>query len=387
MLATSDEKAAMADPIQNLITDLKRTLDDLGQRVAALKGPLNIDAKAARVAELDEVMQAPDFWNDQDKASATQQERQAAQGLIDRWNQADASVADLAELLEMAEGDEETLKELKLEVEKCEALVGDMELARMLDGEHDGNNAILELNVGQGGVDAADFTEMLLRMYTRYAERRGYSVELLDKAPAEEAGLKNASILVKGENAYGYLKAEQGVHRLVRISPFDGNARRQTSFAAVSVLPEIDDSIEVDIKKDDLEIQTMRAGGAGGQHVNKTESAVRIKHIPTDIVVVCRQERSQHKNRESAMKMLKAKLFEHEMKKQLAEKDKAEAAKMEASFGSQIRNYVLAPYRLAKDLRSGYEVGNVDAVLDGDIQPFIEAYLLYQSAEKEKAQA
>jgi peptide chain release factor 2 len=311
MLATSDEKAAMADPIQNLITDLKRTLDDLGQRVAALKGPLNIDAKAARVAELDEVMQAPDFWNDQDKASATQQERQAAQGLIDRWNQADASVADLAELLEMAEGDEETLKELKLEVEKCEALVGDMELARMLDGEHDGNNAILELNVGQGGVDAADFTEMLLRMYTRYAERRGYSVELLDKAPAEEAGLKNASILVKGENAYGYLKAEQGVHRLVRISPFDGNARRQTSFAAVSVLPEIDDSIEVDIKKDDLEIQTMRAGGAGGQHVNKTESAVRIKHIPTDIVVVCRQERSQHKNRETAMKMLKAKLFEH----------------------------------------------------------------------------
>jgi peptide chain release factor 2 len=262
-----------------------------------------------------------------------------------------------------------------------------MELARMLDGEHDGNNAILELNVGQGGVDAADFTEMLLRMYTRYAERRGYSVELLDKAPAEEAGLKNASILVKGENAYGYLKAEQGVHRLVRISPFDGNARRQTSFAAVSVLPEIDDSIEVDIKKDDLEIQTMRAGGAGGQHVNKTESAVRIKHIPTDIVVVCRQERSQHKNRETAMKMLKAKLFEHEMKKQLAEKDKAEAAKMEASFGSQIRNYVLAPYRLAKDLRSGYEVGNVDAVLDGDIQPFIEAYLLYQSAEKEKAQA
>jgi peptide chain release factor 2 len=375
----------MADPIQNLITDLKRTLDDLGQRVAALKGPLNIESKTARVAELDEIMQAPDFWNDQEKASATQQERQQAQGLIDRWRQAHSSTTDLSELLEMAEGDEETLNELKGEVASLEALVGDMELARMLDGEHDGNNAILELNVGQGGVDAADFTEMLLRMYTRYAERRGYSVELLDKAPAEEAGLKNASILVKGENAYGYLKAEQGVHRLVRISPFDGNARRQTSFSAVSVLPEIDDSIEVDIKKDDLEIQTMRAGGAGGQHVNKTESAVRIKHVPTDIVVVCRQERSQHKNRETAMKMLKAKIFEHEMKKQLAEKDKAEAAKMEASFGSQIRNYVLAPYRLAKDLRSGYEVGNVDAVLDGDIQPFIEAYLLHQSAEKEKA--
>ena len=219
---------------------------------------------------------------------------------------------------------------------------------------------------------------MLLRMYKRYAERQGYSVELMDIHYGEEAGIKSATILVLGGYAYGYLKSEIGVHRLVRISPFDSAARRHTSFVSVWVLPEVIGNIEIKIKSDDIRLDTFRAGGAGGQHVNKTDSAVRITYIPTNTVVTCQAGRSQTKNKFIAMKLLKAKLYDLEMKKKLAEKDKVEAAKMEASFGSQIRNYVLAPYQMAKDLRSGYEVGNVNAVLDGDLQPFIDAYLLYK---------
>jgi peptide chain release factor 2 len=250
----------------------------------------------------------------------------------------------------------------------------------MLRGETDRNNCILTVNVGQGGADAQEFTEMLLRMYTRYAERKGFTVEVSDITEAEPAGHKSATIIVSGEYAYGFLKAEVGVHRLVRMSPFSG--KRETSFAAVWVIPEINDDIEIDIKTDDLEIQTMRSGGAGGQHVNKTESAVRISHIPSGIVIVVQQERSQIKNRALGMKILRSRLYDLEIKRRLAEKDKAEALKLDASFGSQIRNYVLAPYRLAKDLRSGYEVGNVDAVLDGDLQPFIEAQLLHEDDER-----
>lgn len=360
----------------NLEADLKRALDDQIGRIDALRAPLSIEQKKSRFEEIDELMQAPEFWNDQATATALQKERNSIESVIRRFEAADQQAGDGKELLEMAEGDEDTLLELKEEVDAIEKMVSQMELERMLSGPNDTNSAFVNINSGAGGVDAMDFAEMLVRMYKRYGERRGYKVELLEASAGEEAGLKSATLRIDGEYAFGYLKAEIGVHRLVRISPFDANARRQTSFASVWVTPEIDDDIDIEIKKEDLRVDTYRAGGAGGQHVNKTDSAVRFTHVPTGIVVACQAERSQQKNRVTAMKMLKSRLYEHEMQQRLAERDSAEAAKMENSFGSQIRNYVIHPYRLAKDLRSGFESGNVDAVLDGELQAFIEAYLM-----------
>ncbi len=368
----------MATAAANLAADLKRTLDDLGARVAALEAPLDIEHKRARVAELDDRMSAPDFWDKPEGAQVVQRERTELDNAIKAFAGAAKGVADLKELLEMAGDDEPTLRDLDVDTQKVAAEVRALELRRMLRGKNDGNNAIVGINVGQGGADAQEFSEMLLRMYKRFGERSGFEVEVVDVIPAEPSGIKSATVMVKGENAYGFMKSEQGVHRLVRISPFSG--KRETSFAGVSVVPEIADDIDIDINPADLEISTMRSGGAGGQHVNKTESAVQILHKPSGLYVRCQQERSQLQNKMLAMKLLRARLYDIEVKKRLAEKDKAEAAKMEASFGSQIRNYVLAPYRLAKDLRSGHEVGNVDAVLDGDIQDFIEAYLLAQAA-------
>lgn len=370
------------DTSANLQVELQQKLADIQEKLGILEGPLHIDDKQARIAELDGIMQDDQFWQEeQEKVAKLQQERTRLEREVSRFIKASKNLADCQELLEISSADDSVLPDIKKDVESLALEVRQIEMESLLSKAHDASNAIISINVGQGGIDSQDFAEMLMRMYKRYADRQGFAVDIVDIQYGEGAGIKSATLLVNGQYAYGFLKAEIGVHRLVRISPFDTNARRHTSFASVWVMPEIDDNIAIDIKTEDLRIDTFRAGGAGGQHVNKTDSAIRITHIPTNTVVSCQAERSQQKNRSTAMKLLKARLYELERKKQLLEKDKAEAEKMEASFGSQIRNYVLAPYRIVKDLRSGHESGNVDAVLDGDIQAFIEAFLLYQRSE------
>ncbi len=285
-------------------------------------------------------------------------------------------------MFELAGEGESVESDVKTELDALSGRAEEIETEALLAGENDHRSALVVLHSGAGGTEAQDWTEMLLRMYLRWVERHGFKAEVTDSLPGEEAGLKSATFTVEGESAYGLLRSEIGVHRLVRISPFDSNARRHTSFASVFVYPEVDEEIKIDVKPDDLRIDTYRAGGAGGQHVNMTDSAVRITHNPTGIVVQCQNERSQHKNRATAMKMLKSRLYDHEMQKKQAESDKLEASKSDINFGSQIRNYVLAPYRLVKDVRTKLEKGNVDRVLDGDLDPFMHAYLVYQKTGK-----
>ena len=302
------------------------------------------------------------------------------QNIVEGWDESWKEFEDLQILCELGdEGeDDETLEEVKQLLPGLEERVDKMEFARMLSGEHDACNAILSINAGAGGTEAQDWADMLLRMYLRFCERRGFKTDMTEYLPGDEAGVKSATFTVDGDHAYGWLRAEIGIHRLVRISPFDSNARRHTSFSSVFVFPELPDDVEVEILDKDLKVDTFRASGAGGQHVNKTDSAIRITHVPTGIVVACQNERSQHKNRATAMKQLRSRLFEVELRKKEEEAASLTGEKKDIGWGSQIRSYVLHPYRMVKDHRTNFETGNTDAVLDGDIDKFIEAYLLSQ---------
>jgi len=300
---------------------------------------------------------------------------------LESWRRQRGDLDEARIFAEMAgEGDRDAFAEALAKIESIEASLSTLELQRMLGGEYDAGNAIVTLHPGAGGTEAQDWAEMLLRMYLRWAERRGFKTDVVDLQPGEGAGIKSATFTVEGPYAYGYLKAEAGIHRLVRISPFDANARRHTSFASMFVFPELDEEIEVEIDEADLRVDTYRSSGAGGQHVNKTDSAVRLTHLPTGIVVACQNERSQHKNKAMAMKILRSRLHELEMEKQQEKMDTLQQSKREIAFGSQIRSYVLHPYRMVKDHRTGVEIGNTDAVLDGDIDRFIEAFLVQQLA-------
>lgn len=337
----------------------------------------DIARKEEKIAELEYKMGAPDFWDNPDAAQKITQELNGMKSGVDTYKNLVAKYDDAQTLLELAmeEDDPSQESEIAAEIETIKSGLESLRLEILLSEPYDANNAILTLHAGAGGTEAQDWTQMLLRMYTRWAERHGFTVETADLLPGDEAGVKSVTLFIKGHNAYGFLKSEKGIHRLVRISPFDSNARRHTSFSACDIMPEIDDAVEVDINMADVRVDTYRASGAGGQHINKTSSAVRMTHIPTGIVVQCQNERSQLQNREQCLKMLRAKLFELELEKKEEEIAKLEGDRMKIEWGSQIRSYVFQPYTLVKDLRTGEETGNVQAVMDGELDPFIRAFL------------
>ncbi|MGH9902468.1 MAG: peptide chain release factor 2 [Pyrinomonadaceae bacterium] len=364
------------------IQDLRATDEELRTHVEQLGGFFDVAAKREELAGIEARASAPDFWNEQEAAQKLLQQRSRLERVISRQERFETSIEDAGVLFEFAEEDEESLRELRALVERLEREVGEAETEMLLAGENDARNAICTIHPGAGGTESQDWAEMLLRMYLKWAERRGFKTEVIDYQPGEEAGIKSVTFRVEGEYAYGLLSAEAGVHRLVRISPFDQAARRHTSFASLFVYPEIDENIEVEILDKDLRVDTYRATGAGGQHINTTDSAVRITHLPTNIVVSCQNQRSQHQNRAVAMQVLRARLYELELEKRRAETVELEANKADISFGSQIRNYVLAPYRMVKDARTKVERGDVDAVLGGDLDDFIKAYLLARKGGK-----
>lgn len=344
-----------------------------------------VDAKAARLKVLEAEVAREGFWDSPEAAERLLRERKGIETILGRWSSLDASLADLRAYLDLATeaGDETLAGEIEQHLASVSDALDTVELDRMLAGENDALNAIATIHAGAGGTESQDWAEMLLRMYARFADRNGFEMELVERVEGDEAGIKSATFVLSGDHPYGYLKAESGVHRLVRISPFDANKRRHTSFASVFVSPEIEDDVQILISESDLKIDTLRSGGAGGQHVNKVESAVRITHVPSGIVVLCQQERSQHKNKAMAMKILRSKLYELEMRQRAEKAMEAHKTKKDIAWGSQIRSYVLAPYRLVKDHRTGHETGNVDAVLDGDILEFIRKYLLGSGADGE----
>ena len=354
---------------QKLLT-LEPTLKELEQA-------LNIESARKELSELQIETEQEGFWNDVERSQRIAQKIKRLENKIKKYDHLVADWEDTLTLCEMAqeEDDASQLEEVAQGYETLEKEVSDRRLAALLTGEYDANNAILTFHAGAGGTEAQDWTEMLYRMYTRWAERHGFTYQLLDYEDGDEAGIKSASILIEGDNAYGYLKSENGVHRLVRVSPFDANARRQTSFSALEVMPEIEDDGEIEIRPEEIEMQVFRSSGAGGQHINKTSSAVRLIHLPTGVVVSCQTERSQFQNRDNCMKMLRAKLAEMKAQQHAEKISDIKGVQMKIEWGSQIRSYVFMPYTLVKDTRTGFETGNIQNVMDGDIDGFINAYL------------
>ena len=363
--------------------DLKGKIEDLKERFDHIRKVINPEQLRDDLKDIDRKMSETGFWDDQERAKETLQKRKWIEETLKDLETIERSLKDIEDLSKNTpEEDVETWAIIDEETKDLEEKISRLETKTYLSDEMDQKNAYLTVQAGAGGVDACDWAEMLLRMYKRWAEKRGFEVEVIDVTPDDVAGIKSATLLIKGPYAYGYLKGEQGVHRLVRISPFDANARRHTSFAAVSVLPQIDETIKVEIKDEDLRIETFRASGAGGQYVNKTDTAVRITHIPTGITVTCQQERSQYQNKRKALELLRSKLYQLERRKIEEKKRELEGEKTEIGWGHQIRSYVLHPHKLVKDLRTGYETGNAEAVLDGDLDPFIESYLRWSASRK-----
>ena len=338
----------------------------------------DLPTKKRRFEEIEVEISDPGFWNKKEKAQVVSRERAGLLSLFEQSDKIKNSIDDLEALIALYEEapEAEFLDEYFQKIQQAEAIISSLELSKMLSGPHDADHAILEINAGAGGTESQDWGDMLLRMYLRWAERKGYKCEIVDINPGEICGFKSATVYIEGINAYGFLRSERGVHRLVRISPFDQNARRHTSFASVAVMPDVETEVEVVIKDDDLRVDTYRSSGAGGQHVNKTDSAVRLTHLPTGLVAASQSSRSQHKNKDTAMKLLKAKIYELEMLKKQEELEKIAGERKKIDFGSQIRSYVMQPYQMVKDLRTLAETGNVNAVLDGEIDIFIQAYLM-----------
>ncbi|MGD1069618.1 MAG: peptide chain release factor 2 [Bryobacteraceae bacterium] len=364
------------------LEELEREYSPLREQASAVRSYLDAPKKKLELDRLGELISAPNFWSDPAKSQKTMQDRKRLEEAIGNNDRIASLTDDLDTLFELAREGEAVEGEITPALKSYSELLTRLEDEMLLAGDNDKLPAIMTIHPGAGGTESQDWAEMLMRMYLRWAERNNFGIVITDRLEGEGAGIKSVTFEVNGPNAYGMLQSEIGVHRLVRISPFDANARRHTSFASVFVYPQIDDEIRIDINLEDLRIDTFRSGGAGGQHVNMTDSAVRITHIPTNTVVQCQNERSQHKNRDSAMKQLRAKLYEAELEKKREESRKTEASKLEINFGSQIRSYVLAPYRMIKDHRTKLSIGDVDRVLDGDLEALIHAYLVWRKTGK-----
>ena len=349
--------------------------------LAEVKASLDLDGKTKRIEELQMDMEAPGFWDDPDRSNMKMKEMKNLKDVVDECAKLTTQYDDILTLIEMGyeENDESMIPEIRAELDEFISEYEELRISTLLSGEYDKNNAILKLNAGAGGTESCDWCSMLYRMYTRWAERKGFSIDVLDFLDGDEAGIKSVTFQVNGVNAYGYLKAEKGVHRLVRISPFNAQGKRQTSFVSLDVMPDIEEDLDVEIDEKDLRIDTYRSSGAGGQHINKTSSAIRITHIPTGTVVTCQNERSQFQNKDKAMQMLKAKLYLLKQEANVEKLSDIRGEVKEIGFGNQIRSYVLQPYKLVKDLRTDVETGNVDAVLDGALDPFMNGYLKWLS--------